>query len=167
QTSPLPIAIETVTERVVHGDSAAVDAGSIVHFGGTLIYGHSQERNAGGDVHGVVIRVRQIDRVVGGGTLKVGEQPRVDRPFAAAGGIGGAVSVGGHRKGERRVNVQIVVQRQPDLFEVIFALRAASGFSGLLHRRQQQSDEDRDDGDHHEQFDQCETAAIGRDSTHE
>ena len=53
---------------------------------------------------------------------------------------------------------QVVVQSQTDLFQVIFALCAASGFAGLLNGWQQQCDEDGDDGDDDEQFDEGETA---------
>jgi hypothetical protein len=39
-------------------------------------------------------------------------------------------------------------------------LSSASGFASLLYGGQEQGDEDRDDGDHHEQFDECEGAAT-------
>ena len=45
-----------------------------------------------------------------------------------------------------------------DLLEVVLALRASSCLSRLLHCGQQQGDEDRNDGDDHEQFDQSKAA---------
>src|SRR5439155_27385786 len=41
-----------------------------------------------------------------------------------------------------------------DLLEVVGALRPAGGLAGRLDRWQQQGNEDRDDGDHHEKLDQ-------------
>jgi hypothetical protein len=41
------------------------------------------------------------------------------------------------------------------LLEVVLALSASSGFPGLLNGGEQQGDENRDDGDHHQQFDEC------------
>jgi hypothetical protein len=42
---------------------------------------------------------------------------------------------------------------------MIAALGAASSLAGLLDGGQQQGDQHRDDGDDHEQFDECETGA--------
>src|SRR5439155_13899995 len=50
----------------------------------------------------------------------------------------------------------VVVQRQPDLLEVVLALRPGRRLAHLMNRRQQEADEDGDDGDHHQQFDQRE-----------
>ena len=50
----------------------------------------------------------------------------------------------------------VVVERQPDLLQVVGAVQAAGGFAGRLHRRQQQPDQNADDRDDHEQFDQRE-----------
>jgi hypothetical protein len=43
---------------------------------------------------------------------------------------------------------------EPNLLEIILALRPASRFSGSLDRRQQQCHKDANDGDHDEQFDE-------------
>jgi hypothetical protein len=51
----------------------------------------------------------------------------------------------------------VVVQGEPQLFEVIGTLDSRPGGTHLLHRRQEQADQDRDDGDHYQQFDQRET----------
>ena len=51
-----------------------------------------------------------------------------------------------------------VVHCQADLLQVVLALRAAGRFARLLHGGKQQGDENADDGDHHQQLDQGETA---------
>jgi hypothetical protein len=47
------------------------------------------------------------------------------------------------------------VQCQPDLLQVVLALGPVSGFTGLLNSGQEQTDEDREDGNHHQDFNQC------------
>src|SRR5690606_9754866 len=71
--------------------------------------------------------------------------------------IGGGVVAAGTQQGRREHvgDIVVVVQRQAHLLHVVFALRAASGFAGLLNRGQQQGDEDGDDRDHHQQLNQC------------
>jgi hypothetical protein len=61
----------------------------------------------------------------------------------------------------------VIVQRQPDLLQVVAALRAPRRFPRLLHRRQQQGDEDGDDRDHHQQFDQRESSQLPSVTCHE
>ena len=51
------------------------------------------------------------------------------------------------------------VDGQADLFEVVGTAQATRGLAGRLHGRQQQADQDRDDGNHHQQLDQRETGA--------
>src|SRR5262249_11092992 len=58
--------------------------------------------------------------------------------------------------GEVPPGVVVQVAGQAELVQVVAALDAAGRLAGLLHRRQQQSDEDGDDGDHHQEFDQGE-----------
>jgi len=54
------------------------------------------------------------------------------------------------------------VQSQTDLLEIVLTLAAASGFARLLHGWQQQSNQNRDDGNHHQQFNQRESALTSR-----
>src|SRR5262249_49757709 len=54
------------------------------------------------------------------------------------------------------VGVVRVVESEADLFQVVGALDAAGGFPDLLNGRQQQPDQDRDDGDYHQQLDERE-----------
>jgi hypothetical protein len=54
----------------------------------------------------------------------------------------------------------VVVGCEPKLFQVVFALRAAGGFTSLLHSGQQQCNQNGDDRDHHQQFDQRKTTPI-------
>src|SRR5205814_2958133 len=51
-----------------------------------------------------------------------------------------------------------VVHRQADLLEVVAALRASGRLADFLHSGYQEPDEDGNDGDHHQQFDEGETA---------
>lgn len=53
------------------------------------------------------------------------------------------------------MDVEIVVQSKPDLLEIILALCSSSCFASLLHGRQKQRNQDRDDRDHNEKLDQC------------
>ena len=62
--------------------------------------------------------------------------------------------------GQRVVRAVIVVQREPDLLQVVDALRPPGGLAGRLHGGQEQGDQDGDDRDHHQQFDQGETAGA-------
>src|SRR5262245_61212546 len=50
----------------------------------------------------------------------------------------------------------MVVQGESDLFEIVRALRPVGGFANLLHGRQQQGDQNRDDGNYDEQLDKRE-----------
>ena len=75
-------------------------------------------------------------------------------------GVGMWRGVGAGR--EAAVGVVVVVARQRDLLEVVGALHPRGGLADLLHRGQQQADQDRDDGDDDEQFDQREGAVRGR-----
>ena len=54
----------------------------------------------------------------------------------------------------------VVGERQAQLLEVILALGLSSGFSRLLHGRQQQCNEYGNDRNDHEQLDQREAAMV-------
>src|SRR5262249_60868950 len=54
------------------------------------------------------------------------------------------------------VSVVVVVQGESELLEVVLALGPGGGLPHLLHRGQEQADEDRNDRDHHQQLDQRE-----------
>jgi len=56
------------------------------------------------------------------------------------------------------VDIVVIVQAETELFQVVFALRPAGRLPGLLHRRQQQGNQNRDDGNHHQQFNQGKSA---------
>jgi hypothetical protein len=53
----------------------------------------------------------------------------------------------------------MILERKTDLVQVILTLCPPRGFPRVLHRRQQQGHEDRDDGDDDKQFDQTEAPA--------
>jgi hypothetical protein len=54
------------------------------------------------------------------------------------------------------------VQGQAELLQVVVALRANSRFATFLHGGQEQADQHRDNGDHHQQLDQRKGPAAGR-----
>jgi hypothetical protein len=56
----------------------------------------------------------------------------------------------------------MVLSGERKLLQVVGALRAGRGFANLLHRRQQESDQDGDDRDHHQKLDQreCDTPRL-------
>jgi len=54
--------------------------------------------------------------------------------------------------GEDVIDIMIVVECESDLLEMVVALDATCGLAGLLDGREQQRDQDRDNRDHHEQF---------------
>src|SRR5690348_16887347 len=61
---------------------------------------------------------------------------------------------------EYAVGVVVIVDGQSELFEIVAALHAGGGLADLLHRGQQETDEDGNDGDHHQELDQRETSAY-------
>ncbi len=54
------------------------------------------------------------------------------------------------------VGIVMHVHRETNLLQVILALHAASCFTGLLHGRKKQSNQNANNRDHHEQFHQSE-----------
>ena len=54
------------------------------------------------------------------------------------------------------MGIVVVMDREAQLFEVVFALSPARSFSSLLNCWQQQGDQDGNDGDHDEQFNESE-----------
>ena len=73
---------------------------------------------------------------------------RVGRPR-----VGGEVEAPGR---EPAVGAVVVVEGQADLLQVVLAAQPGGGLADLLHGGQEQADEHRDDGDHHQQLDQRE-----------
>ncbi len=60
---------------------------------------------------------------------------------------------------KRLVNVVVICQSDPDLFEVTFTLCSPSCFTCLLNSRKKQRHKNGDDRDDDKQFDQRETAS--------
>jgi hypothetical protein len=58
------------------------------------------------------------------------------------------------------------VQSQAELLQAVPALGAAGGFASLLDGRQKQGDENRDNRNHHQQFDQRKTTTTVRSASH-
>ena len=59
-----------------------------------------------------------------------------------------------HRDWERIVDVVVVMLCEANLFKIVLALRSACSFASLLHRWEQQCDQDGNDRNHYQQFDQ-------------
>jgi len=51
----------------------------------------------------------------------------------------------------------VVVHRDPNLLQVVHALRSPRGLAGRLDGRQEQGHQNPNDGDHHQQLDQRKT----------
>src|SRR5262249_46663347 len=62
--------------------------------------------------------------------------------------------------GEPLVGVVEVVRRQGDLLQVVAALHPVGGLADLLHRRQQEPDQDGDNRDDDQQLNQRKAAAL-------
>src|SRR5581483_10519321 len=91
--------------------------------------------------------------------FNVGHQVHVNREQGGRGRVGvGAEGTGGRR--QLTINIVAGVRRRAHLLEVVHGLGAGGRFTDLLHRRDQQGDEDRDDSDHDQQFDQGEAASL-------
>ena len=56
--------------------------------------------------------------------------------------------------GETSMRVVVVMQCESDLLHVVLALSSSSRFTGLLHGRQQQGNQNRNDRNHDQQFNQ-------------
>ncbi|MCG3775788.1 MAG: hypothetical protein JW395_2632 [Nitrospira sp.] len=106
-----------------------------------------------------------VHLVVNVGHVDVWQQQRgrrlghVDRGRAT-----GAVALAGVR--QLAVGAFKVVHGQPELLQVVLALGPSGGLTGLLDSRQQQRDQHCDDGDHHQQFDECEPPSSRSRTSH-
>ena len=61
---------------------------------------------------------------------------------------------------EHPKHFMVVVHRQANLFEIVFALGATSRFAGLLHSWEQQCNQHRNDRNHDQQFNQGKCAST-------
>ena len=60
---------------------------------------------------------------------------------------------------KQAVRFVVEVDSGADLLQIVGALRPAPGFPSGLDRRQQETDQHADDGDHHQQFNQGESGS--------
>ena len=58
------------------------------------------------------------------------------------------------------MRIVVVVQREPNLLEIVLALRTAGRFACLLDRRKQQGNQDGNDRDDDQQFNERKTATT-------
>ncbi len=96
----------------------------------------------------------EVDQVMQIGLFHVGQQLGVHGKISTIGCV-------------RRVHrwedsgcALVVVQGQPNLLEIVLALRSSSCFAGLLNCRQEQRNQDCNDGDDDQQLNQCEAAIL-------
>ena len=97
----------------------------------------------------------EVDRVVKGRLTEVAEKLAV-----GADAVLGLVNAQVHhvlRRTHREHIVRrvVVVQGEPDLFEIVGALNPPRRLARSLDGRQEQRDQDRDDRDHDQQLDEC------------
>src|SRR5262245_3072151 len=64
------------------------------------------------------------------------------------------------------LNVVVIVQAKADLLEIVGALQTSSGAANFLDGRHEQADQDRDDGDHDQEFDEGEAGRARTISVH-
>ena len=99
------------------------------------------------DVGGTDVVGGEIEFFVKGQLLQI--RQGVHQPAKAAARTDRRLCASGWKQLE---HVVIGVQGDADLFEIVLALNAIGRFTHALHRRHQQRDQDRDDGDDHQQL---------------
>src|ERR1043166_1764342 len=83
---------------------------------------------------------------------------RINQPEPVGGRIGPVRWIGRRVVGrELLVGAFVIVHGEYELLEIVGALNARGGSAYLLHGRDQQRNQDRDDGDDDQQFDEGET----------
>ena len=75
-----------------------------------------------------------------------------------------AVRVCGRGTNRREIQIRIVIvlQRKPNLFEIVRALHTTSRLARRLNRRQKETNQDTDNGDNHQEFNEREPALFER-----
>jgi hypothetical protein len=58
------------------------------------------------------------------------------------------------------MNIVVIVKCQRNLFDIVLALSPTGRFTGLLHCREQQRNENRNDRDHNQQLNQSKTSTL-------
>ncbi len=133
------------------------------HVGGVTIGGAVHGLEAVATVEGSVAKDR-ADRIVGGPVddlvavflLDVGQE--IDQPSALI--VTPVPATGTHFAAVRQLLVVTageVVHGDAELLQVVGAAHAVGGFAHLLDRGDQETDQHGDDGDDHQQLNQCET----------
>ncbi len=137
---------------------------------GEVVRGADQNREERGGAAGrdVLPRIIVVPGTLQRSLLNHGEQEDVEgygtklRRVLLRGGSGPIQE----SRGEGQMRRFVIVAGERDLLEVVPALRAASGFAGLLDGREQEADENRDDGNDDEQLNERESASPGHGQLH-
>ena len=136
--------VDHVVGRKVARSSGWVDAYNIVDFARAKKRGHT----LGGDVELGAVGTMPVDKVLQVGLLDERQNSCSHRPLPTD----RCCNTRDHTIARRKpfVRAKIVVHRKPNLFEVVFALSSPAGLASLLNGWKQQSDQDRDDRNHHQ-----------------
>ena len=116
-------------------------------IGGASIQGHLVRRHGPGvcEKRGPEVRLIEVRKQLVHPALSHGE---VARMGAASGG-------------EASLHVVMVMQCDADLHEIVLALRPGGGGADVLHGGDQEGEEDREEGDHDQQFNEREGPRFG------
>ena len=98
----------------------------------------------------------EIDPLIGGGLLQIGQQAGVHRPGRPVSGLQ-FLSRDAESGRKVTIHVHIVMECQADLPQIVATRRSSRGFSGVLNGGQQQRNQNGDDGNNHQQFHQRES----------
>ncbi len=132
--------------------------GGAVHAGQHLILGGAARRKAPGHIvnHRLIEVGKQIKQPATG-LLRAVASVGIARPVISPAA-----------RGIELLCVEMVHRRQPDLFQVVLALRTTARFPRRLNGRQQQSNQNANDGNDYQQFDKRETdGSPNRNGSHE
>lgn len=144
-------------EAVIGRKNVAFTGTSIMYDVAMRIAGTGKDRDAGlWNSRGLIDRIIPIDiesdLLVRIGLFEVWQETSVNRPRPANGKL---CRLRVAKTGRQELmHIEIVVNRQAELFEMIPALNATGGFTRLLNGGQQQSYQNSNDGDDHQQLQQ-------------
>ena len=149
--------VETIVQGVDLGLPARIDSNRVVQFTGTEEGGDSHRRHTGRPVDWIVPGDVQSDLDVGISLLDVGQDATMDRP----GTVIRVECVTRFNDEARRKDADgglEIVNRQPDLFEMVATGASAGRIAARQYGRQQQRHQQTDQPDDDQQLDERETS---------